>query len=286
MRRFDDFEIPSPVPEWPQEMEFSISNACNLECIVCRGEHSSAIRAHREKRPPLPRLYTDEFLDSLQPYLPHLRQAKFLGGEPFLVVEYFRLWDTMIAEGLATPCHITTNGTQYNSRIERIMDALPMSFAVSLDGATKETVESIRVNANYEEQLQILKRFREYTLQRGTGLSLTFCFMRQNWHEFGDYCLFADAWGCEVGVNTVTHPPEFGVYTLPLEELRKILKGMEAQASRLDSLLKRNRAIWFAEFDRVRLMCQQPESNPDGLLRQIQPLKPSAAERPSGQKSG
>jgi sulfatase maturation enzyme AslB (radical SAM superfamily) len=57
----------------------------------------------------------------------------------------------MIAEGLATPCHITTNGTQYNSSIERIMDALPMSFAVSLDGATKETVESIRVNANYEE---------------------------------------------------------------------------------------------------------------------------------------
>jgi hypothetical protein len=110
--------------------------------------------------------------------------------------------------------------------------------------------------------------------------------MRQNWHEFGDYSLYADAWGCEVGVNTVMHPPEFSVYTLPLEELRKILKGMEAQASRLDSLLKRNRAIWFAEFDRVRLMCQQPESNSDGLLRQIQPLKPSAAELPSGQKSG
>jgi hypothetical protein len=141
------------------------------------------------------------------------------------------------------------SGTQYNAKIERIMDALPMSFAVSLDGATKETVESIRVNANYEEQLQILKRFRQYTRERRTDLSLTFCFMRQNWHEFGDYCLFADEWGCNVRVNTVVKPPEFGVYNLPAGELRKIFNAMEVQALRLDSALKQNRAVWFAEFD-------------------------------------
>ncbi|MGP0076804.1 MAG: radical SAM protein [Bryobacteraceae bacterium] len=293
MRRFDEFHVPSPAPEWPQQMEFSISNACNLECVMCRGEHSSAIRAHREKKPPMPRLYSDEFLDSLQPYLPHLRRAKFLGGEPFLVVEYFRLWDSMIAAGLATPCHITTNGTQYNSRIERIMEALPMSFAVSLDGATKETVESIRVNANYDEQLLILKRFRDYTRERGTDLSLTFCFMRQNWHEFGDYCLFGDEWKCTVGVNTVLNPPEFGVYTLPPEELRKVYKGMEAQAARLDSLLKRNRGVWFAEFDRVRVKCEEQERAAGGaqapvlaghategvLLREIRPVAPQASAK-------
>lgn len=270
MRRFDEFEVLSPDPEWPQQMEFSISNACNLECIMCRGEHSSAIRAHREKRPPLPRLYSDEFLDSLRPYLPHLRRAKFLGGEPFLVTEYFRLWDAMIAEGLAIPCHITTNGTQYNSRIERIMGALPMSFAVSLDGATKETVESIRVNANYDDQLLILKRFRDYTTERGTDLSLTFCFMRQNWQEFGDYCLFADKWGCTVGVNTVVNPPQFGIYNMPPEDLRRVFEGMEAQAGTLDSLLKRNRAIWFAEFDRVRLKYQQ-QANKQGAGRTALP---------------
>ena len=252
IRRFDQFAVPSAEPEWPQQMEFSISNTCNLECVMCFGTYSSAIRAHREKLPPLPNVYSHEFLDSLRKYLPHLKRAKFLGGEPLLVADYFRLWDMMIAEGLTTPCHVTTNGTLYNARIERIMDALPMGFAVSLDGATKKTVESIRVNANYEEQMQILKRLREYTRRRGTDLSLTFCFMRQNWHEFGDYCLFADEWGCNVGVNTVLNPPEFGVYNLPAEELRKIFQGMEEQANRLSSILKRNRAVWFAEFDRVR----------------------------------
>jgi MoaA/NifB/PqqE/SkfB family radical SAM enzyme len=270
LRRFDEFDVPSADPEWPQEMEFSISNTCNLECVMCSGLYSSAIRARREKLPPLPKVYSDEFLGSLRKYLPHLRRAKFLGGEPLLVAEYFRLWDMMIAEGLTTPCHVTTNGTLYNARIERIMEALPMSFAVSLDGATKETVESIRVNANYDQQLQILKRFLEYTRAKKTTLGLTFCFMRQNWHEFGEYCLFADEWGCDIFVNTVMNPPQFGVYNLPAEELRKILEAMEAQAPRLDTLLKRNRAIWFAELDLVRRRCRDGEERGTAGLVQFQ----------------
>jgi MoaA/NifB/PqqE/SkfB family radical SAM enzyme len=259
MRGFDRFAVPAAVPEWPQRMEFSISNSCNLECIMCRGVCSSAIRARREKLPPLRTLYSGAFIDSLRKYLPHLNRAKFLGGEPFLVPEYYRIWDMMIADGLKTECHITTNGTQYNAKIERVMDALRMSLAVSLDGATKKTVESIRVNADYDEQMRILKRFREYTLARKTDLSLTFCFMRQNWFEFGDFCLFAEQLGCQVGVNTVMNPPAFAVYNLPAEELRKIYSTMEQQTAHLEPHLKRNRGVWFAELDRVRRRCRQAE---------------------------
>jgi MoaA/NifB/PqqE/SkfB family radical SAM enzyme len=256
MRGFDQFAVRTAVPDWPQRMEFSISNACNLECIMCSGLFSSAIRSRREKLPPLRTLYSAAFIASLRKYLPHLEQAKFLGGEPFLIPEFYQIWEMMIADGLTTACHITTNGTLYNTKIEQVMKALPMSFAVSLDGATKGTVERIRVNANYDEQLRILKRLREYTRERGTDLSLTFCFMRQNWHEFGEYCLFGDEWGCNVGVNTMVKP-EFAVYNLPPEELRKVLTTMELQAPRLDSLLNRNRQVWFAELDRMRCCCRQ-----------------------------
>jgi MoaA/NifB/PqqE/SkfB family radical SAM enzyme len=259
MRHFDRFAVPAAVPEWPQRMEFSISNSCNLECIMCRGYCSSAIRARREKLPPLRTLYSAAFIDSLRKYLPHLDRAKFLGGEPFLIAEYYQIWDMMIADGLNTECHITTNGTQYNAKIERVINALRMSIAVSLDGVTKKTVESIRVNADYDEQMLILKRFREYTRARKTDLSLTFCFMRQNWFEFGDFCLFADELGCNVGVNTVSNPPTCAVYNLPPEELRKIHGTMEQQSVRLEPLLKRNRSVWFAELDRVRRRSQQSD---------------------------
>jgi MoaA/NifB/PqqE/SkfB family radical SAM enzyme len=233
-------------------MEFSISNSCNLECVMCSGLYSSAIRAHREGLPPAPKVYSMEFIESLRKFLPHLHMAKFLGGEPFLITEYYRIWEMMAEDAPQVLCHITTNGTQYNHRVAAFMEKLRFAFAVSLDGATKKTVESIRVNANFEEQMEILKRLREYTRDRKTDLSLTFCFMVQNWQEFGDFCVMADEWGCNVGINTVTRPIEFSVNALPQEELHKIVDRMEAQASRLDTLLKRNRAVWFAEFDRLR----------------------------------
>jgi sulfatase maturation enzyme AslB (radical SAM superfamily) len=263
MRNFDQFAVPAAVPEWPQRMEFSISNSCNLECVMCTGRWSSAIRAHREKLPPHKMCYPETFVPSLRKYLPHLDSAKFLGGEPFLISEYYQIWDMMIADGLKTKCHVTTNGTQYNARIERVLNALPMSLAVSLDGVSKEMVESIRVNADYDQQMHILQRFREYTLARKTDLSLTFCFMRQNWSEFGDFCLFAEEMGCNVGVNMVTQPPQFGVYNLPAEELRQIYHAMEQQTVRLEPHLKRNRAVWFAELDRVRRRSQQAGEKAD-----------------------
>jgi MoaA/NifB/PqqE/SkfB family radical SAM enzyme len=257
MRRYDRFPVPEEVPLWPQQMEFSISNVCNLECIMCRGMWSSAIRARREKLPPLPRLYGDAFFESLWKYLPHVKQLKFLGGEPFLIVEYFRLWERMIDERLPIPCHVTTNGTQYGRKIERVMRHVPMSFAVSLDGVTKRTVESIRVNAKYEAVMKNAQRFREYAREKKTSFSVTYCLMRQNWQEFGDFCLMADAWDCPVGLNTVVQPPQFGIYSLAPEGLRKVLEGMEAHAPRLETSLKRNRALWFGELERIRARCRQ-----------------------------
>lgn len=257
MKRYDKFTVVENSSEqWPQQMEFSISNACNLECIMCRGFWSSSIRSRREKLPPLPRHYGDSFFESLWKYLPHLRQLKFLGGEPFLINEYYKLWDKLINEKLMIPCHVTTNGTQYNHKVERVLSELPFSFSVSMDGATKETVESIRVNAKYEEVIENSKRFRDYAKEKNTSFSLTFCLMRQNWHEFGQYCLLADSWDVAVGINTVINPPEFGIYTLPLEDLRKILDSLEKEAPELESALKKNKNVWFGELERIRARCK------------------------------
>jgi sulfatase maturation enzyme AslB (radical SAM superfamily) len=162
----------------------------------------------------------------------------------------------MIDDGLAVPCHATTNGTQYNRKIERVLEHVPMGFAVSMDGATKATLESIRVNAKYEVVMENARRFREYARARKTSFSVTYCLMRQNWHEFGEFCLLADSWDCPVGINTVVQPPEFGIYSLPQGELRKILVAMELQANEYDTSLKRNRSLWFGELERIRARCR------------------------------
>ena len=252
MRQFDRFDVSETPPRWPRRIEFSISNSCNLECVMCDGDFSSAIRTRREARPPMARLYSDDVLEQFRKYLPHLSQAKFLGGEPFLAVEHYKIWDMMLQDGLQTPCHVTTNGTQYDARIEGLLGRLPFSFAVSLDGARKETIERIRLNTRYDEVMRNVRRFRDYALERGTTLSLTFCLMRPNWEEFGEYCAMADEWNVRVSVNTVRFPPGLSLYTLPAGELRKVVAAMERQAVDLAPRLGLNKAVWFNEFERLR----------------------------------
>lgn len=256
MRLFDRFNVSAPDPQWPQCMEFSLGNTCNLECVMCSGVYSSAIRARRDRLPPLVSVYPNGFVDSLRKYLSHLATARFDGGEPLLMEEYYRIWEMMAAEAPLVKCHVTTNGTVFDSRIERLLDRLDFDFAVSVDGTTKETVESIRVNTDFDAQWAILQRLRTYTRERKTTLSLKFCLLPQNWHEFGDLCLLADAWDCSVAVNVVRQPAHCCIDNLPPPELRRILDAMERQAVSLDSQLVRNRRAWFGELERLRQHCR------------------------------
>jgi MoaA/NifB/PqqE/SkfB family radical SAM enzyme len=251
-RIFEEFPATDQVPQWPSMMEFAASNTCNLECIMCYGELSSSIRANRDHLPALRKVCGEPFFEDLKRYLPHLRAAKFLGGEPFLSHECFRVMELMVELGLKTPVHVTTNGTQWNPRVERILEKLPVSLSISIDGATKETVEKIRVNAKFEDLMANLGRFHAYTKRRGTGLSLTYCLMPQNWHEFGDYLVMGEERGLEVFVNTVIDPPNCSLFMLPPEELRAIVKKLEAQQEKLLPKLRRNRAIWLDRLEALR----------------------------------
>ena len=251
-RTYDVWPVESEENLWPAQMEFSISNVCNLECVMCNGEWSSSIRARREKLPPLPKVYGDSFFSDLRKYLPHLRRLRFLGGEPFLVPEHYRIWDMFIEEGISIDCHVTTNGTQYNSRVERILNAFPVSLSVSMDGFTPETVEMVRKNAVHGAVIENFKRFHEYASQRGTSVNLTYCLMPLNWHDFGDFLLFADSWDCDVTVNTVLHPPEHSFYTKTSEELKPFIQGLVDQGDRVLSQLGRNRKVWVNEFERLK----------------------------------
>lgn len=252
-RTFDHLPLRGETPQWPSMLEFTISNTCNLACIMCYGELSSTIRAQRENLPPLPKVYDDQFFADLRKYLPHLQVAKFFGGEPFLAQENYRVWDMMIEDGVVIPCHVTTNGTQWNSKVERVLDALPISLSISVDGATKATAESIRVNMNFETVTRNVERFLEYARRKRTSLSLTYCLMRQNWHEWGDYVRYAERLGVDVYVNTVIDPPHCSLYTLPPDELMAIVAKLEHQeAEQKLSALPINGARWLAAIDTLR----------------------------------
>lgn len=249
--------------EWPRVMEFMISNTCNLECVMCCGEWSHLIRARREKAPPLPKVYGEKFFQELRAYLPRLRLAKFAGGEPFLSQESFHVWQLMTELDLRTHCFVTTNGTIYNAKVEQVIERFPCDLAISMDGTTKATFESVRINADFERFLSNLERFQAYRRRRGTTINLNYCLQRKNWHEFGDFVQFADAQDVVAFVCTVVYPKEESLYDLPADELRRVVEALDRQDAAIAGRLGRNRSVWADELARLRHRLNRADDLPE-----------------------
>jgi molybdenum cofactor biosynthesis enzyme MoaA len=242
---YDRFPQPSAAPAWPTRVEFALSNTCNLQCVHCNGDLSSAIRAQREHRPALVSRYDDAFFEELRELLPHVEVAVFIGGEPFLARECRRVWDLLIEMDLHPEVHVTTNATVWDDRVEHYVRALRMNVAVSIDGATAEVNDAIRLGSELAEVHAIRDRLLAATRSYGGSFTLNHCLLRQNWHELADFLLDAEELGVASHVIPVFYPPAMSIFHLGEDELAAVLAGLEAEAPRVADL-ERNRGAWDA----------------------------------------
>jgi MoaA/NifB/PqqE/SkfB family radical SAM enzyme len=244
LHQFDSLRREGPTPAWPRQLELALSIACNLQCVMCNGDLSSSIRIHRERRPALHSVYGDAFFEELDQFLPHLERITFLGGEPFLGPEPLRVMSRLIELGLAPACHVTTNGSVWNERVERFLTNLPVHVAVSVDGSTAATVEGIRIGLDFEAMQRSIERYRDAVAIGGGGLSLAFCMMRANWHELREVLAWGDRLDVDVYVNTVTHPPRLSFHHAERKLLEDVVNALEADAGAGGPGLGRNEAVW------------------------------------------
>jgi MoaA/NifB/PqqE/SkfB family radical SAM enzyme len=262
LRVFDQLCPDSPSPRWPEQLELALSNTCNLQCVMCNGDLSSSIRAHREKRPPLAQVYGDAFFEQLDEFLPHLRSVVFLGGEPFLGRETLRVMDRLIDLGLTPRCHITTNGTQWGPRIRRIVTGLPVHVAISIDAATAATTASIRVGADHARIAGNVRQIRDTARAAGSDCSISFSLQRANVREFGAALAWADGLDLDVAVNTVSYPPAFSLQLLGAEELDAVVAALRAEDRVRKVQLGRNLAVWSSTVAMVSAMCDHRAATP------------------------
>jgi MoaA/NifB/PqqE/SkfB family radical SAM enzyme len=241
--KFERFDIEFEAPYWPKHLEFHLSNRCNLECVMCTGNFSSGIRKKREQLPPLPMAYDDQFFDDLQKYLPHLKMTQYLGGEPFIIPEMYRIWDMLIDQKLRPHCHITTNGTVWGPKVERVLESLPVAVAVSMDGITTETFEKIRINAKFERVVENLRRFRDHRAKYHFETTINFTMSRMNWHELPDMLLFAEDEGVKLHVLDLYFPESMSLYTLPASNLSQVIEQLERSVNQLSNRLRLNARV-------------------------------------------
>lgn len=211
--------------EYPRVVSFELSNTCNLECVMCLGLLSSSIRKNREKLPPLPQVYGPEFLPQLRPFIPHLDEAKFFGGEPFLIDLYLDIWEMFIELNPRCKIYITTNGTIMNNRVKRIVESLPnFQMVVSLDAIRPETYRQIRVNADYDRVMENLQFFKSVSEKHGRHLIISPTYMTLNAEEYPEIYAFANRENIYFETNILTTPHQLSMAYLPPAELERLLQ--------------------------------------------------------------
>lgn len=241
----ENFIVGAPVL-YPKHLSFQIHNSCNFECIMCGGEYSSGIRKKRDNLPPISNPYNEQFVEDIKLMLKYAKFTDFLGGEPFLVATNYKIWDTIKEINPTLQVNITTNGSIYNSRIEKLLLDLPNSSVhISLDSLDPKTYAFIRRNGNLEQTLKNIESFTKI----GKMGSITMSPMIQNVYEIPniiEFCIQRKLHFCINNVVSALGPlykdiyengtakrntdepytedpiKEFRLWTLPEEERIKI----------------------------------------------------------------
>jgi radical SAM protein with 4Fe4S-binding SPASM domain len=232
----------------PRVFEFELSNTCNLECQMCHGEVSSSIRKNRDKLPPLVSPYDDAFVNQLREYIPTLKEAKFYGGEPFLIPIYYKIWDAVRELNPKLDLFVITNGTHWNERIERLVNDLNFDVAVSIDAAEKELLERIRKNVVYEELMTNIQRFSEVCNRKGKHLSLSYTVQRDNWRQFPKMIELCNSVGAYIYVSYLERPRQFALAEMERDELKRIREEMEKYSPAALSAKERHNRECFEDF--------------------------------------
>lgn len=207
----------------PMRLEFNIHNSCNLECVMCHGLASSSIRTRREKLAPMPNPYDEAFVDQLEPFLPYVVEADFMGGEPFLIHAYQMLWERIALVNPKMELCILTNATILDDKIKELLERINCLMHVSIDSMYKETYESIRKGAVFEEVMDNCMYYLELMKRKGLPYTWRLCPMRQNWKEIPETVKFCNEKGITLMYNQVDSPVNFSLHTLPPAELREVI---------------------------------------------------------------
>jgi radical SAM protein with 4Fe4S-binding SPASM domain len=149
----------------PHMVDWAITGRCNLSCRHCRGVPESELSAERAR--------------SLITEIADLKPGWVLveGGEPLLRKDLFQLLGLMRERGLEV--HLTTNGVLLTPLIIASLKQLGVRVAVSIDGATAATYESIRGVASFEEVVEQTRN----CAQEGLLSAIDFTILKRNYPE-------------------------------------------------------------------------------------------------------
>ncbi len=196
----------------PTYIQLEPVGQCNLRCQMC----SIQFRQDGPPYGPLAFMDFEQFTRIIDQFTT-LKELHLQGlGEPMMHPRFFDMVTYAANRGIA----VTTNSnlTLLNERrAERCVTSGLQYLSISIDGATSQTYERIRVRAHFDRVVGNLERLltiRERLGRKLPHLILVVVIMRQNLHELPDLIRLAHQWSMErVFVQHLCH--DFGESSLP-----------------------------------------------------------------------
>lgn len=160
----------------PLRLFIELTKNCNLRCVMCR------VPDRYDASLDMPYETFTRLADELFPCAEYVDLRGW--GESTIMRDWERYLD--YALGFDTRFGLVTNLTVRNDGMWRKIARAGFSLSVSLDGATKETFESIRRRASFEGVLSNLRKVAGYYREYGINpyrLCLLMTVQRGNLHE-------------------------------------------------------------------------------------------------------
>lgn len=177
------------------DLEIDISNRCNIRCRMCHFSFDQTFHAKPVYMKP------GGFASIADSILPHAKTLMLsLGSEPLMSPDFVRVLE-LAARYRVPELGFYTNGLLMNDRVvDAIIDSGVTLVAVSVDGATKATFESIRRGSNFELLLRNVRALVRRRAEHGRALPRVrfgVVMMRQNIEELPDIVTLAWRLGVE-----------------------------------------------------------------------------------------
>lgn len=217
----------------PVELYFQIASACNLDCYMC-SEHNRPKEWRRGRgATSMPPALFEKAERELFPYAKRLTIG--VGGEPMISPRFLEYVARARNAGLRV--HVMTNGTRIvDDQVAEAMVRNIHSLEISIDAATRETYERIRLGGSWNGIRANVARI--HRARRGCAgavlehLTLCFVLMKSNVAEFADFVTFAH----EIGADRVA-----GWAVIPVTEAGRV-EALCDDHERINACLDRARA--------------------------------------------
>jgi|GEM_PF-1123044 len=230
-----------PINVSPLSVDINITDRCNFRCLQCRGAENSYDPKGEIDSAAMKKIIRD-MADMHIPYL------TISGGEPLL--RYDLVLETIeYAQSHGIKVGMVTNSSLLSKdKLTSLVEAGLHRIAISLDGATKETHDGIRISGSFDKIMADLTLCQELKQRKSFRLHINTVVLQQNFRQLVEIARIAKRFSAAVFYQPVGVPQVYSLEdttlapTTGIESLiihRENFSDLEVEINRLIDFKKR-----------------------------------------------